>query len=281
MKVILTKGKRARQLVWGLFTVALTPSAWAAGITLSAGLVNIDNSHSYSTEQRNELGHSIGTASGLVPSRFNSPGTEQTIGGAIKPILTLSYHMTDNWSVVAVGGIPPKLDVNGHGRVSTPGVLNKIVPAVEMGKPANNPVATVRHWYPSVMLQYRFGQKQDRFRPFVSAGLGYSFFTDVKLSPNFDNNLHQVGRFLALSTTLDPSNSTEAKASSAFRPIFDLGVSYRFDEHWGMAVSVAYVPIKTVATIHVRDKTGKVVLTSQADLDIPTIATSATIARHF
>lgn len=255
--------------------------AAAGDMMVTFGAVNIDNSRSYSTPQRNEVTTSIATRTGLVPSRFESPGTEETIGNAVKPILTLTYFMTDHWAITAVGGVPPKLDVIGHGSVVTPGALSKIVPAVQMGKAANNPVATIRHWYPSVMVQYFFGEKNDSWHPFLGAGLGFSFFTDVKLEPNFDANLKQAGNFLALATTLDPRNTTEAKASSAFRPIFNAGIAYHLSDKWSTSLAVSYVPIKTTSTIRVRDKTGNVVLISSADLDIPTVATSATLGFHF
>lgn len=274
--------KAIRSLAFCGLTLASGAILAAPGdLVVTAGFVNIDNSRSYSTAQRNELGSSIATRTRLVPSQFESPGTEETIGNAVKPILTLTYFMTDHWAVTAVGGVPPELDVIGHGTVTTPGLLNKIVPPVQMGKASNNPVATIRHWYPSVMIQYYFGEKADRWHPFLGVGLGFSFFTDVKLTQNFDNNLRQAGSFLALATTLDPYSTTEAEASSAIRPIFNAGVAYHLDDKWSLGLAVSYVPIKTVSTIRVRDKTGKVVLTSTADLDIPTVASSATVGFKF
>lgn len=150
-----------------------------------------------------------------------------------------------------------------------------------MGRTSNNPVATVRHWFPSAMVQYHFGEKDSPWKPFIGVGIGFSFFTDVKLTPGFDKNLQQAGAFMALASTLDPKNTTEAKASSAWRPLFNAGVAYRLNEKWDLGLAVSYVPIKTVATIRVRDKTGNVVLNSSADLDIPTVATSATIGFKF
>lgn len=278
-------------------TILLTPALLAGlgaanlahaapgDLVMTMGFVSINNSRSSSTPQHNELDpNTLGPKLGLVPARFDSPGTQQTIGNSVKPILTLSYFLTDHWAITAVGGVPPVLDVIGQGSVTTPGLLNKVVPPVEMGKPANNPVATARHWYPSVMVQYHFGEKGDTWHPFVGVGLGYSFFTNVKLGQNFDNNLKLAGGYIA-----DPVNallgkaqvSTEAKASSAIRPLFNAGVSYMLDDKWSLGASVSYVPIKTVATIRVRDKTGNVVLTSKANLDIPTVATSATLGYHF
>ena len=266
------------------FSLLLTSGAAladAGDIVISAGAVNIDNKRSSSTPQHTTLAPSIATRTGLVPGSFDSPGTEQTIGNAIKPILTMSYFITENWAVTVVGGIPPKLNVYGHGSVVTPGLLNKVVPPVEMGKASNNPVATVLHWFPSALVQYYFGERGDNFHPFVGVGLGYSFFTHVRLEPGFKANLNKTGSFLTLASTLDPTDSSDADASAAFRPLLNAGFAYQFDKTWGMGVSLSYVPIKTVATIRVKDKYGKVAMTSTADLDIPTVATSATVAYKF
>ncbi len=273
---------------WKRFLIAIPPllasnasHAAAGDLILSTGLVNIDNRRSYSTPQHNEVAPSIVTRTGIVPSRFDSPGTEETIGGAIKPILTMTYFMTDHWAITTVAGIPPVLDVMGRGAVTTPGLLNRIVPPVRLGDPGNNPIATVRHWFPSAILQYHFGKQGEKWDPFLGVGLGFSFFTDVKLRTNFDANLKQAGSFLALSTTLSPHNTTEAKASSALRPLFNVGLAYRLSQKWSVSVTASYVPVKTTSTIHIRDKTGRIVLTSKADLDIPTVATSAEVGYRF
>jgi len=264
-----------------LALVSSVAAADAGDFVITGGAVNIDNSHSYSGPQQNEISPSIVTQTKLVPSSFSSPGTEQTVGDAVKPILSLTYFMTDRWAITAVGGIPPKLEIYGHGSVTTPGLLNKIVPPVEMGKPGNNPVASVLHWFPSVMIQYYFRERDDKLHPFVGVGLGYSFFTHVRLHENFAQGLKRTGSYLTTASTLDPTDSAEAEATSAFRPLYNVGVSYQVDKAWSVNFSASYVPIKTDAIIRVKDKYGKVALTSTAKLDIPTRATSATIGYTF
>ncbi len=271
------QGALACMLALGASTAMAEQGRWV----LAIGMAHLDNSRSSSTPQHNELAPSIATRTGLVPTRFDSPGTEQTNGNAAKPILRLAYFLTENWAISANAGVPPKIDVMGTGSVTTPGLLNKIVPPVEMGKAANNPVATAVHWYPSMMMQYYFGHRGDTFRPFVSVGLGYSFFRDVKVSPNFEKNLMAAGSFMTLASTLSPKNSVEADASSAWAPLANIGVAYYPHEDWVLGLTVTYVPTKTTSTIRIKDKNGNVVLTSSADMDIPTIATSATLGYHF
>ncbi|MBP9217790.1 MAG: OmpW family protein [Sterolibacterium sp.] len=248
---------------------------------LSPGIAYLNNDRSSSTPQHNVLAPSIATQSGLVPTQFDSPGTEQTSGNATSLILRLAYFMTDNWAISLNLGTPPKIDVLGKGSVTTPGLLNKVVPPVFMGDPANNPVATAVHWYPSAMVQYYFGSRNDTFRPFVSLGLGYSFFRDVKVSPNFEKNLKQAGGFMAMASTLSTQTTVEADASSAWAPLYNVGLAYYPHPKWVAGVAVSYVPTKTVSTIRIKDKTGNVILTSSAKMDIPTVATSLTLGYRF
>jgi outer membrane protein len=248
---------------------------------ISVGMAKLDNSRSSSTPQHNELAPSIATKTGLVPTAFDSPGTEQTSGDASKPILRLAYFLTENWAISANAGVPPKISVYGKGSVTTPGLLKGIVPAVDMGRAANNPLATAVHWYPSAMVQYYFGHRGDTFRPFVSAGLGYSFFRDVKVSANFEKNLQAAGSFMTMASTLSPKNTVEADSTSAWAPLFNVGMAYYPAPRWALGLTVTYVPTKTTSIIRIKDKNGNVVLTSSADMDIPTIASSATVGYHF
>ena len=72
--------------------------------------------------------------------------------------LTLSYMVTDNWGVELLGATP-----FSH--------------SVEMG---GAEVAKVKHLPPSLMAQYYFGDAQSKVRPYVGAGVNYTFFFDEK-----------------------------------------------------------------------------------------------------
>ncbi len=256
-------------------------SAQAGDVVMNVGIVNVNNSRSTSSVQHNVLSSSVATQIGLVPQTFDSPGTKTTIGDSNKPILTLSYFMTDNWAITAVAGIPPKYQLYGQGTVATPGLLNVVVPKVEMGAPGNNPVGSALHWFPNIMAQYFFGERSDTYHPFVGLGIGYSFYTHVRLHQNFEQSLKTTGSVLTLSTTLDPTDSVKADASPQFIPLVSAGVAIPLDKSWLVSLGLTYIPIKTVSTIKIFDKYGNTVMTSKADLDIPAVATSATIGHIF
>ncbi|MDV2857256.1 OmpW family outer membrane protein [Oceanimonas sp. CAM02] len=70
--------------------------------------------------------------------------------------LTFSYMVTDNWGVELLAATPFSHSVESGG----------------------NEVAKVKHLPPSLMAQYYFGSAQSKVRPYVGAGINYTFFFD-------------------------------------------------------------------------------------------------------
>ena len=72
--------------------------------------------------------------------------------------LTFSYMLTDNWGVELLGATPFSHSVHLGG----------------------GEVAKVKHLPPSLVAQYYFGDAQSKVRPYVGAGINYTFFFDEK-----------------------------------------------------------------------------------------------------
>ena len=71
--------------------------------------------------------------------------------------------------------------------------------SVDLGDPANNPLATARQWSPAALLQYYFFDSSFALRPYLGLGFTYTWFTDVELNAAFDDTLNSsFGRTLAL-----------------------------------------------------------------------------------
>ncbi|MGY6040580.1 OmpW family outer membrane protein [Aeromonas sp. AE23HZ002T15] len=70
--------------------------------------------------------------------------------------LTLSYMITDNWGVELLAATP-----FSH--------------SVKLG---GEEVAKVKHLPPTLMAQYYFGDANSKVRPYVGAGVNYTFFFD-------------------------------------------------------------------------------------------------------
>ena len=257
-------------------------AAQKAGETVvSLGALSINNGRSSSGMLHTELGDSVLTRAGLIPKQFDSAGTELTVGNAVTPMLTVTHFFTDHVAVTNVVGLPPKFDIHGRGRVTTPGALGAAVPPVVLDKPGNNPVASVLQWSPTVLFQYYFGESDATFRPYLGIGGSYNFFTHVKLNDNFKRDLQNTGGYLAFATTGDKTTTVETRATPSFRPVVGAGVNIALGGNWSANVGVSYLPLKTDSIITLKDKNGNVVLTNTTKMDIPAIATNFTLGYKF
>ncbi len=121
--------------------------------------------------------------------------------------LTFGYMITDNIGVELLAATPFEHKV-GTG-------------------PTGN-IATVKHLPPTLMAQYYFGGKEDKLRPYLGAGLNYTFF--------FDEKFNSTGKDAGLSD-LDLSSSWGFAAQA--------GMDYMLDENWMLNASVWWMNIDT------------------------------------
>jgi len=121
--------------------------------------------------------------------------------------LTFGYMITDNIGVELLAATPFEHKV-GTG-------------------PTGN-IATVKHLPPTLMAQYYFGSKEDKLRPYLGAGLNYTFFFDEK----FNNNGKSYGL-----TDLDLSSSWGFAAQA--------GMDYMLTDNWMLNASVWWMNIET------------------------------------
>ena len=87
------------------------------------------------------------------------PGTTVDVGSASALTGGLNYMLTDHWAVDLPVGLPFKHDFSGDGAIAGIGKLGqtKVVPA-------------------TLFAQYRFGEANAKFRPYLGVGLTYSKF---------------------------------------------------------------------------------------------------------
>ncbi|NIY82949.1 outer membrane protein OmpW [Vibrio hepatarius] len=122
--------------------------------------------------------------------------------------LTLGYMITDNISFEVLAATPfshdIKTDLGGLGTI-----------------------ADTKHLPPTFMLQYYFGQAESKLRPYVGAGINYTFF--------FDEDFNSKSGLSDLD--LDDSWGLAANA----------GVDYMLNDNWFVNASVWYIDIETEA----------------------------------
>ncbi|UUM33071.1 outer membrane protein OmpW [Vibrio japonicus] len=125
--------------------------------------------------------------------------------------LTFGYMFTDNISFEVLAATPFKHDIETD--------------LLDLGT-----IADTKHLPPTFMLQYYFGQAESKFRPYVGAGINYTFF--------FDEEFKGKGKAAGLDgLDLDDSWGLAANA----------GLDYMLTDDWFVNASVWYIDIETEA----------------------------------
>ncbi len=126
--------------------------------------------------------------------------------------LTLGYMFTDNVSLELLAATPFSHDID-----------------TDLSNLGN--IADTKHLPPTLMVQYYFGQAESDIRPYVGAGINYTFFFDE----GFNSKAEGVG---LANLKLEDSWGLAANA----------GVDYMLNDDWFLNASVWYIDISTEAT---------------------------------
>lgn len=121
--------------------------------------------------------------------------------------LTLGYMFTDNIGMELLGATPFHHNI---------------------GLRSLGTIAEVRQLPPSLMAQYYFGDKQDKFRPYVGLGVNYTVFYDTKFN--------DVGKSAGLS---------DLSASHSWGVATQAGLDYNLADNWLLNMSVWWMDIDT------------------------------------
>ena len=228
--------------------------------------------------------------------------------------LTLSYFVNDHVSLELVGGIPPKIDIDGVGEIrasalstaNTPGKgtpptylnglkLLKDTLITDLG--AHGKVAEVTAWTPAATVKYHFDALgQTKFRPFVGAGVVYGHFNKLKLNDGVEQDLIQAGYMIdnilndrageALHGGQGSSTATpkvKVKTSDAFAPVLTAGFTFDLTDRWFTTGSLSYMPnFNNVATVTVTDtSTGTQLIKSTTKIDLDPLVTYLGVGYRF
>jgi len=185
------------------------------------------------------------------------PGSGASVSNANTLGLNATYFITSNWAVEGVIGIPPKFKLYGTGTLA---------PIGELGE--------ARQWSPTILAKYYFLDGEAKLRPYVGLGATYVWYNNVDLTSSMQTALaRNIGAPPALS-------GTTGKIDSSFAAVFNLGASYQIDQHWGIAFSVSYIPLKTTAKL-TTTVAGLPVAASQASLKLNPIVPYLAVTYKF
>ena len=165
--------------------------------------------------------------------------------------VTLGTYLDDarHWSVEAyVAGLPIDVPVYGAGRIGGQGS-----DAVNLGH-----IMTTKQLGPIVIAKHLFGDRDDRFRPFVGLGAAYIVFLEARATAGFEA---YVG------------GPTRIKIKPAFGWGPFAGGELRLDDRWSLNLTIGRLKLDTKATATTTsrpDVLGRSPVTAQSGKDIGT-----------
>lgn len=216
-----------------------------------------------------------------VQGEFDSAGTSATVSSSNTLALIYSYFLSDHVALKFEGGIPAKFKLYGDGIVAPTGPAGQLI-NVDLGDPANNPLAKVTQWSPVLMVQYFFRDPRKEIRPYVGLGVTYTWFTDIKADRDFEAALNsRFGTTLALANLTLGATSVSAEATPDIAPVFNLGVNAELSEHWSLSGSLSLSLLSTQAKIKLDAANGDRLATSTTDLDLNPLVAALLLGYRF
>lgn len=236
---------------------------------------------------------------------WNNPGTGLEADDVTTLGIMTNYFFTDNVSFEVKAGIPPKVDLQGKGKIYAPFSATATPMGGALGNlelendifitdlEAHGPAASARAWTPAFEFQYHFGKTGvNKFRPYVGLGLMYAYFNELEINPRTEQDLIAAGHMIAnikqgqagASLEGTPSNANpkvELEASDAFAPVATVGFTYDFNEKWFAVGSLSYAHLQNDTTITVTDATHGELIRSKADIEVNPILAYAGIGIRF
>ena len=190
-----------------------------------------------------------------APVGQSVPNTGAKIDDADTLGLAFTHFFTDNFAVELVGGIPPRHKIEGTGSFAQYG---------EIG--------SAKQWSPAILAKWYFLDANSRFRPYVGAGLNYTWFSDEKItSSRFQNEV--LGRGT-------PGSTSSVSTNSSLNPVLNVGATYAVTKDWFVGLSVSYLPLKTTATIDTTLANG-MRIQSEAKIKINPVVTYLNVGYRF
>jgi len=247
-----------------------------------------------------------GTAKVYGLESWDNPGTGLEADDVTTLGIMSNYFFTDHVSFEMKAGIPPKVDLQGKGKIYAPfSAISSPLASSLIGKidlkndllitdlEANGPAATARAWTPAFEFQYHFGKTGvNKFRPYVGLGVMYAYFNELEINPRTEQDLIAAGHMIATIKEGNAGASLEGKlskanpqvdleATDAIAPIATLGFTYDFNDKWFAVGSVSYAHMKNETTITVTDATHGELIRSKADIEINPILAYAGVGIRF
>ena len=154
------------------------------------------------------------TAPSLAGTRASIDSASQVSGG-------ITYMYTNNVSIDVPLALPFTHDILGDGAI------------LGVGK-----IADVKALPATLLVQWRFMEPRDAFRPYVGVGLTYAAFFGARGTST-----------LTAITGGTPSKPTTLSIGSKFAPTVQVGASVALNQNWYVDANYTYTPLTVTNTL--------------------------------
>lgn len=159
------------------------------------------------------------TSGDLSPPAFT--GTKSDVDSSTRLSGGITYMVSDHFAVDLPLALPFKHELTGDGAIAGVGKIGE-VKALPM----------------TVFAQYRFGEANAKFRPYLGAGPTYARFFKERSTPT-----------LSALTGGTPGNPTTLSVDSKLAMTLQAGVSVALNDRWFLDAMVAKTFLKTRTTL--------------------------------
>lgn len=128
-----------------------------------------------------------------------------------------TYFVTNNFGIELLLDTTSLHEINGAGAIGSAGKLGE-----------------VRALPPALIAQYHFTPGK-RIRPYVGAGINYTFFLNEETTPTLDSVV--------------PGSTSGLEVDDTFALVAQAGVDIDIDNDWYFNVDLKYIALDTTATI--------------------------------
>jgi outer membrane protein len=230
---------------------------------------------------RTRVRESPATVAFGIPASFESPQVGVTPQAASTLTLSAAWWVSPRWALRLDLGIPPEVAAEGSGIAAPPGPAGALF-RLDLGDPAINPLATQRQWSPIVAAQYRFGGDGARLRPFLGAGVTYTWFTAIEIGDAFERALDaRFGQPLAIGAGKPGPTSVSLDIDPLWAPAFAAGVGARLHGPWRLTAALGYTPFQVLGALELRAADGTVLSRTRARLELDGVAAGLALGYVF
>lgn len=250
--------------------LAAAPRA-PAELELQAGWVHLAPADVSSTF-RTHVRESPGTIALGIPGSFDSPQVGATPRHAQTLTLSAAWLASPHWALRLDLGIPPEVSVEGSGIAAPPGAAGEAF-QVDLGDPSLNPLVTQRQWSPVASLQYRFRDPAARARPFLAAGMTYTWFSAIEINDALERALDErFGQPLANGAGKPGPTVATLDVDPLWAPAFAGGIGLRLAGPWTLTAALGYTPFEVRGTLRIRADDGTELSRTRARLELGGVA---------